>query len=254
MTQLADGHDKDHPITKADLEKQAKAGGLTVETTPPFDQKQPPPGLKVPARQLRMVFALQPGAPDDQFTILVGEDTVYLAGLDTRLPSQVQALDVVRARVTDDLRESKAEEMAKAAGQSFGAAVAAGMANGISFDAVCAARKVKPIVPAPFSLAMRSIPDMPDQTLFEDVQRTIYNLPTGKASPFVESMDGGFVVYVKSRMPVGEEAMKKELPVYLARMRDQRQQAAYSAWLSKQFQTRVVIPQTERTRLNGTTG
>jgi hypothetical protein len=79
-------------------------------------------------------------------------------------------------------------------------------------------------------------------------------LATGKVSRFVESMDGGFVVYVKARTPVDEAILQKELPNYLARMRDQRQQAAYSEWFGKQFQTRVVIPQSQRSRLGGTTG
>ena len=36
--------------------------------------------------------------------------------------------------------------------------------------------------------------------------------------------------------------MAKELPDYLARMRQQRQIAAFSEWLNRQIQLRLVLP------------
>jgi hypothetical protein len=254
LNQLAQGHDKDHPIALAELQTLSKSNSLVAQTTAPFDQKNPPKELDVPAKALRMVFALQPGAPDDQFTTLVGEDAVYVVGLDKRLPSEIQTLFAVRPQVIKDYRQLKALDLVKAAGQSLDSALLAGMANGESFDAVCAAQNIKPIVLPPFSLSTESLADMPDKTFFEHIQSTIYNLPTGKASRFVESMDGGFIAYVKTRLPVDEATLRQDLPAYLAKMRDQRQQAAYSEWFGKQFQTRVVIPQAQRTRLSGSTG
>lgn len=254
LTHLAEGHDKDHPIAAADVEKQAKTDGLEAKTTQPFDQRNPPVELDVPTKALRMVFALQPGAPDDQFTTLVGEDAVYVVGLDKRIPSEIRPLDVVRDKVIEDLKESKAVEMVKAAGERLDTALRAGMDGGESFDSLCAAQNVKPLVLPPFSMATETLPEMPDRAEFEHIQSAVYNLPTGKTSRFLESMDGGFIVYVKSRAPVAPETMKLELPAFLARLRDQRQQAAYSEWFGKQFQTRVVIPESERSRLNGTPG
>ena len=40
--------------------------------------------------------------------------------------------------------------------------------------------------------------------------------------------------------------MQRELPAYLARMRDQRQIAAFEEWLRRQIQTRLVPPASER--------
>ncbi len=254
LNNLAQGHDKDHSITSAELQAAAQAAHLTAVTTHPFDQKNPPAELDVPARALHMVFALQPGAPEDQFTILKGTNAFYVVGLDKRIPSEIQPLEVVRAKVIQDYRESKALDMAKAAGERFDAALRAGMANGQSFDAICAAQNIKPAVLPPFSLATETLAEVPDRGEFERIQSAVYNLPTGKASRFQETLDGGFDLYVKYRAPVNEETMRQELPVYLARMRDQRQQAAYSAWFGKQFQTRVSIPDSQRTRLSGATG
>jgi hypothetical protein len=250
LSKLATGHDKDHPITTADIEKAAKEENLTAKVTQPFDSRNPPAELDVVPRALRMVFALQPGAPDDQFTTLVGDEAVYVVGLNKRLPSEARPLDAVRDRVTEDYKEAKAMQMVKNAGQRLETAIRAGMEGGESFDALCAAQGIKPVSLPPFTMTTETLTNI-DRPEFEHIQSTAYNLPTGKVSGFVESMGGGFIVYVKSRGEVDSAEMQKDLPTFLARLRDQRQQAAFSEWFGKQFQTHVTIPEAERNRLNG---
>jgi len=45
--------------------------------------------------------------------------------------------------------------------------------------------------------------------------------------------------------------MQRELPAYLARMREQRQMAAFNEWFQRQIQLRLVPPASERANPTG---
>jgi hypothetical protein len=62
----------------------------------------------------------------------------------------------------------------------------------------------------------------------------------------VATTDGGFVAYVKERLPVDEARMQQELPFYLARMREQRQLVAFQEWFTHQLQLRLIPPPSEQ--------
>ena len=87
-----------------------------------------------------------------------------------------------------------------------------------------------------------------DRTQLEQLQTVAYPLPTGKASQFVPSADGGgVVVYVKARLPIDEAKLKEELPAFLNRLRDQRQIAAFSEWFN-QASKQMELKPPQRTR------
>jgi uncharacterized protein YqjF (DUF2071 family) len=52
---------------------------------------------------------------------------------------------------------------------------------------------------------------------------------------------------MKARLAVDADRMKQELPYYLARMREQRQVAAFQEWLSRQIQLRLIPPPGDQT-------
>jgi len=148
---LSEGHDDAHPYAPSDLEKLAKAKGLIVKTTEPFDEKTGSKDLDLPLRALHLLFSLRADAPDDAgktmlyvSSPLVTEKAVYIAGLQQRLPSQLQTLAAVRDQVVKDYRESKAAALAAEAAGKFADALHIGLMQGQSFDAVCAAQNVKP--------------------------------------------------------------------------------------------------------------
>jgi hypothetical protein len=61
--------------------------------------------------------------------------------------------------------------------------------------------------------------------------------PVGTASGFNFTSDGGYVVYVDSKMPVDEVAMKEELPRYSQFVRQTLQSEAFNAWFSEEART-----------------
>ncbi len=133
-------------------------------------------------------------------------------------------------------------ELANAAGEKFETAATNGLAAGKSFDDICAAAKVKPTVLPAFSLATTTFPDV-EKNEFQEMQRVASALPTGKSSSFIPAAEGGFVIYVKSRLPVDETKLKNELPNYVKEMRNKRQIAAFNEWFQKQYSDEVRIPQ-----------
>jgi hypothetical protein len=240
VKRLAEGHDKDHPITKADLAKLAETNGLTVTTTAPFDQRNPPKDLPLPPQALAIVFQLEFGDPDDQYKLLGGTNGFYLVGLEQKLPSENQSLETVRAKVTEDYRNSKALELAKDAGARFAAAAKMGLDRGQTFDALCAAQGITPESLTPFALLTPSIPEMDDKNEFEFVARIVFELPVGQCSQFAPIPTGGFVAFVKSRTPLDDAIVQRDIPAFLDKMRRDRQVAAFNQWLGREMRLHVV--------------
>jgi len=253
VNDLSAHHDDDHPFTKDDLPQLAKSKGLEVETTEPFDEKSGTTNIAVPPRALHVLFSLRESDPDDKEhsllyapSPLVGESNVFVVGLQKQIPSRLQTLAEVREQVVRDYRQSKAEELAKEAGEKFAAAVQAGLAEGKSFDAVGASENLTPQTVTAFSLNTPSILEVTNRTDFVQLQEISFGLLTGNASKFIPTEDGGYVVYLKERLDVDEAKMREELPAFLAKMRGQRQIAAFEEWFGHQLQLHLVPPASER--------
>jgi len=248
LKDLSQGHDDQHPYTPGDLTALAKARNLTVKTSEPFDQKTGPKDLDISPKYLRVLFSLRDDDPDDKerselyTSPLVGEEAVYVAGLQKRIPSQIQPLSAVHDKVAADYRQSKALELARAAGSRFESALGAGLAQGKTFDTMCAAQFVRPQNLSPFSLTSTSIPEVPDKSEFEQLQETAGRMHAGQCSPFIPTADGGFLLYVKAQLPVDEATLQRDLPAFLARMRERFQIAAFNAWFTRQYQLHFVPP------------
>jgi hypothetical protein len=254
LSALSEGHDDAHPYSSSDLEKLAKARGFAVKTTEPFDEKNGCNDIVLPPKAMHVLFSLRSDAPDDPEksmlyvpSPLLGETNIYVAGLQQRFPNQLQPLAAVRDQVLKDCRQSKALAMAKDAGEKFAEAAQVGLTQGKSFDALCAAQNVKPQTLPTFALVTTNLPPGLDKASFQHLQETVFALPTGQSSKFIPTTGGGLVAYVKARLPVDEERMKQELPYYLARMREQRQIAAFQEWLSRQIQLRLIPPPNDQT-------
>src|ERR1700722_483950 len=249
MLALSKGHDDAHPFAPSDLEKLARAKGLVAKTTEPFDEKNGMKDLDLPPRALHLLFSLRADAPDDPgrtmlyvSSPLVTDEAVYIAGLQQRIPSQLQALAIVRDQVVKDYRGSKALALAGEAGEKFADALHVGVMQGKSFDAVCAAQNVKPQSLPFFALTTTNVPPGLDKPSFQQLQEAVFPLPTGQSTRYIPVTDGGLVGYVKERLPVDEVRMEKELPYYLSRMREQRQSAAFAIWFNRQYQLRWLPP------------
>jgi hypothetical protein len=251
LTELSEGHDDQHPYSTDDLAALAKTKGLTVKTTAAFDEKTGAKEWDVAPARLHSLFSLRLNDPDDKAkellyapSPLIGESAVYVAGLQDRIPSQIQALSVVYDRAIADYRRDKSIELAKEAGEKFAATLQAGMAQqDKTFDSICASGNVTPESLPPFALTSTNLPpQIPGKAQFQQIQEAAFRLPPDECSRFIATADGGFIVYLRQRLPVDEVKMKTELPVYLARRREDLQVAAFEMWLQRQVNLHLVPP------------
>jgi peptidyl-prolyl cis-trans isomerase D len=249
LNTLSEGHDAAHPYATSDLAKLAKAKDLTCHTTEPFDEKNGCKDLHLSPKVLHVLFSLRDDAPDDPDksmlygpSPLMGESNVYITGLQKRLPSQLQSLAAVHDQVVKDFRSSKALSMAADAGEKFARASNAALMQGKSFNAVCAGQNLKPESLPPFALTTTNVPPGLDKSSFQALQETVFPLPVGQSSKFISTADGGLVAYISKRLPVDQARMAQELPIYVARMRERLQVAAFQEWLGHQIQLRLIPP------------
>jgi hypothetical protein len=257
LNDLSQGHDDQHPYTKSDLAALAKTKNLTVKTTAPFDLKSGSKELPIAPKFVRLLFQLRDDDPDDKerselYAPLVGgEAGVYVVGFEKRIPSVIQPLSAVHEKVAADYRQSEALELAQAAGKRFEQALGAGLSQGKTFDTMCAAQFVHPRNLSPFSLTSTTIPELPDKAAFEQVMEVAAKMHPGQCSPFIPTEEGGFLLYIKQQLPVDEAVLRRDLPAFLARMREHLQIAAFNAWFNREYQLHVVLPAGDRAAAGG---
>jgi hypothetical protein len=214
------------------LEIVAKTSNLPVQTSPPFDREHVPKELDVSPNFAKVVFALthdEPVSPP-----IAGRDGVYVVALTKTLPSEAPTFETVRDKVTADYKYAEALKLARKAGADFDKLLTNGMAQGKTFDAICAEAKVKPTVLPPFSLKTKEIPIVEEHMDIRQFKQVAYGTPLTKTSGFQPTMDGGVEVYVQSKSPPDENKMTAELPTFVAEVRRARQNEAFEAWFRKE--------------------
>ncbi len=232
--EFAEELDQMQPRRAANLGELAGKKSLTVQTTAPFDSENGPPDFSMPAGFAQQAFRL---TEEDPFSgSVVGEDGVYVLALQRRFPSEIPLLKTIEAKVTADFRHAQALQLAQQAAVQFGNSLTNGLPKGKTFAALCAEAGVKPISLPPFSLSTRSLPpEIEDQVPLSTLKQAAFTTPPGTTSPTQRARDGAFVLYVEKQLPVDESALKKEVPAFLAYMRQSRQNDAFNQWFMRQF-------------------
>ena len=233
--EFAEELDQMQPRRAANLAELAGKKGLAVLTTAPFDSENGPLDFNAPASFAQQAFRL---TDDDPFTgSIIGEDGVYVLALKQRFPSEIPALKTIEARVTADFRHAQAlQPPSRRTPFKFSNSLTNGLAQGKTFAALAAEAGVKPTPLPPFSLSTRTLPpELEDQVSLSQLKQVAFVTPPGKASPPERARDGAFVLHVEKQLPVDEAELKKELPGFLAYMRQSRQNDAFNQWFVRQF-------------------
>jgi hypothetical protein len=217
------------PVRAENLATVAKQKGLTVPRTAPFSSLDGPEDFPAPAAFTKAAFGL---TPDDPLAgPILGPTAVYVMALDKQLPSEIPSLDQIRDRVTQDYRMVQATMLAQRAGTNFVPALAGQLAAGHSFASACIAAGLQPEMLPPFSLMTQELPELAGRATLTQLKQAAFATPAGHASRFEETEDGGFIVYVQSRLPVDTAAMKADLPRFTARLRAAREGEAFNQWV-----------------------
>jgi SurA N-terminal domain len=216
------------PASGQSLEVVAQQKGLTVEHPAPFSADYGPSEFTAPTAFTRTAFELSPQSPLSE--PVAGPDAIYVIGYQASLPSEIPSLDQISDRVAEDLRLRLATITAERAGTNFAHQLPIQMASGKSFAAVGFADGLEPKVLPPFSLRTQDMPELEGHATANQLMEVALVTPPGTASPFMPTEDGGFILYVQSKLPVDEEKMAEDMPQFMAGFRQARENQAYSDW------------------------
>jgi hypothetical protein len=216
----------------ADFERLAGERKLAVKVTEPFDREDGPKEFVVGADFLKEAFLRT--AEEPIYGPLVGRDAAYVIALKARLPSEIPALETIRDRVTADYRHAQAVLAARAAGEGFVRTLTNGIAAGKKFSSLCVEAGVKPVTLPPLSLSSRSVPVIEDHASLNSFKSAAFTAPSGQASGLVATPEGGFVVFVRERLPIEMAKLTAELPDFMYRVRQARQGEAYNDWFRRE--------------------
>ena len=230
------------PASAQDLVTVARQRGLTVGTPAPFSQDYGPQDFAPSPTFTMAAFELTPDSPISE--PVPAQEGVYVIALDTFLPSEIPPLDDIRAQVTRDLQLREAIVLAQRAGTNFARNLTMQMAAGKSFASASMAEGYDPQTISPFSLSTQELPDLEGRATINQFKQAAFTTSIGMASGFVATAnpdelspgleDGGFVLYVESRLPIDQSKMAQEMPEFTARLRDQRQGQMFNEWLSRE--------------------
>jgi hypothetical protein len=218
------------PPKAENLDVVAKQKGVVVRTTAPFAADFGPSEFPAPADFTKAAFQLSPEVPLAE--PVVGPDGIYLIALARQLPSEIPPLDQIHARVVGDFQNRSAALLAQKQATNFMVTLKVRMAVGQSFASACVAAGFTPETLPPFSLSTQELLVLGNRAELNQIKQAVFTTPVGQASEFVQTSDGGFVVYVKSLLPVDEAAKNADMPQFLAQLRHARENEAFNQWLT----------------------
>jgi hypothetical protein len=217
------------PIKPENLAALAKAQGLTVHTTAPFNERFGPEEFTAPATFAKAAFGLTADVP---FAGPVpGAEAVYVIALANQLPSAIPPLDQIHARVAKDLQAQEALVLAQRAGTNFYYSLTVQMAAGKTFAQAAVAAAQTPLVLPPFSLSTGELPEIGDRADIRQVKSAAFTTTAGHISNFVPTQDGGFVLFVQQLLPLDTTKKNADLTQFLNQVRRARQNEAFNLWL-----------------------
>ena len=221
------------PEQAGNLAALAKTNGLTVHLTKPFDAEYGPSELDGGPNFAKAAFLLSADKPFAEQP-LAGEDAVYVIAFDKRFPDEVPPLNEIHDRVAADYNYRQAVLLARRAGEEFVHAATNGLARGETPAAVCADARVGLVSVPPFSFNTSELPEVENQVDLNQFKQVAAGTPPHTFSELSPTRNGGFVVYVRARVPVDTARMKAGLPAFLNLLRRARQQEALNLWLTKE--------------------
>jgi hypothetical protein len=221
------------PFSADNLSNLASSNGLSASVTAPFSEDEDPKDLPVGAEFSKAAFGLT--ADEPYAGPIAGQDGAYVISANKKLSRETPSLDQVRERVVADYKRSQAMMQAQTAGRVFYQALTNGLAQGKSFSNICAEAHVKVTELPPFSISTRSLPEAEEQINLTQLKQLAFSTAPGKASPFQPTMEGGILLYVKSKLPIDESKAKADMPSFVANLRRARQQEAFEDWFRKEI-------------------
>ena len=218
----------------APLEQLAANKGLNAQVTQPFSQFEGPSEIQgMPDEAGRALFMLTPEAPV-RIEPIIGETGIYMVALKRKLGSELQPLDAIREKVTEDFKRGEGLKLAREAATAFATAVTNAPAN---FDGAAQQQGLAVVNLPPFSRdATAPIENLPPTLDSGAIRSSAMELKEGEVSSYIPTREGGFVLTVEKVIPPTNEEIQSELPKFVEEFRRRRAGEAFSDWFMKEMQ------------------
>ena len=220
------------PVKPENFTTLAKQKGLAVQTSAPFAEDGRPDEFAVASAIVKTAFALNADTPYSDS--IQGDDGFYVIALANQLPSSIPPFAQIRDRVVRDFQMQQAVAMAREAGTNFYVNISVQIAAGKSFAQAAIAAGRAPEILSPFSLSSDAVPEAGDRAEMGDLKNAAFGTRVGGISPFIPTADGGFVLSVKSFLPVDKTKRASELPEFISQMRRGRQSEVFNLWINSE--------------------
>lgn len=206
---------------------------LSVKSLEPFDRSGP---ASSPDRAALGAAAFKLTAEEPFSSPIPGVvgRSVSVLSLQGRLPSQIPTLDSIRSRVTDDFRNNKAMEAARAAAQAFARNAAVETGKGKTLLDLAKVPRATYLRIPPFSRSTSRLDDVERRVSLSTLKDVAFGLAPGKVSGYTPTPEGGMILRLESRKPVDEARLKAELPEFARSLQRQRQFDAFNEWFRKE--------------------
>lgn len=224
------------PLTLEAFEKTAEEEKFPTGVTMPFDIEEGPTNLVVSERFAQEAFQLDPTNKPVSFQPIGGSNGVYLIALKEKISGRPQAFGEVREKVEEDYKRFNAFTLARSSATNFIAQVTNSMPQK-SFGEVAQQLGLKAETLPPISQNSQSLTNLEERLNARQLTSIMFSTEPGNVTPYIPNPpDGGYVAYVKSKLPIDEQKMREELPRFVAEMRYQRQNEIFNQWFRKQVE------------------
>lgn len=225
-----------NPNPAEPLENLAASKGLTAQLTEPFSQFQGPQSLQLPDQFTQIAFQLGPDTPIVQEPVQ-GEDAIYVVAFKRRLQSELQPLEAIQAKVTEDYRQNEGMRLVREAAGAFAAAATNALASGGQIEPVAQQHNVTVTDLPPFVGEGREpIENLPPGIDPGSLRSAVSELSAGELSSYRPTQSGAFVALVEKIIPATDEEVKKELPQYVQDLRRRSAAEAFNDWFATEMQ------------------
>lgn len=219
------------------LEIVAREDGLNVQVTMPFDIETGPTNLDVSPKFTEIAFKLNATENPVSFQPIPGENGVYIIALKEMIPGRPQSFDEVRDKVTDDYKRFSAFTLTRNEATNFIAKASSAMAQGKTFEEVAQQLSLKAETLPPISRSTESLTNLEERLNVRQLKSIMFSLEPGKVSSYIPNPpEGGYVVYVRAKLPFDETKLRQELPKFIAELRYQKQNEIFGQWFRKEIE------------------
>ena len=223
-TQIADKARElaDQIKTAADLDKVAKAQGLTVQESGFFQREDPVPGLGASPQVAQVAFRLKDGEASEPVTSARGP--VFLT-LSQKKDPYVPKLEEVSGKVREDAIRVRAADLSRQRATE----IATSLRGAKDFTA---AAKAQGLDAKDTELVARGS-TLPDVGVSPEVDAIAFALPVNGISDPIRLNDATVIVRVVSRDEVTPEEFGKEKETFRAELLNERRNRFFTSYMTK---------------------